>query len=132
MAGCNYNGTSYSEGALICANGRELRCSGRQWQETGYDCAASNETGSEYARIATGGQALHPGIAAATTTQAGCISFIRGAKSGIRLFNNCDHCAIAMISWSDGGFTEHRVAAYSYLDIPMRASGAQIAGSRPC
>jgi hypothetical protein len=35
---CNYSGRTYSDGSLICANGRELKCSGGSWQETGFRC----------------------------------------------------------------------------------------------
>lgn len=35
---CTYNGTEYSEGALICANGRELVCRGGDWHENGETC----------------------------------------------------------------------------------------------
>ena len=37
---CQFAGQEYSEGALICSNGRELRCSGGGWAETGYECSA--------------------------------------------------------------------------------------------
>lgn len=35
---CYYDGFEYSEGSLICVNGRELKCRSGQWQETGYSC----------------------------------------------------------------------------------------------
>jgi hypothetical protein len=35
---CSYNGRSYSNGSLICANGRELKCDSGSWRETGYRC----------------------------------------------------------------------------------------------
>lgn len=40
MSGCKFGGKDYSEGSLICLNGRELKCSGGEWKETGYRCNA--------------------------------------------------------------------------------------------
>lgn len=39
---CKYEGLGFSEGSIICANGRELRCSAGSWSETGYLCADSD------------------------------------------------------------------------------------------
>lgn len=41
---CTYNGKNYSEGSLVCANGRELKCSGSEWRETGYLCTPKSLT----------------------------------------------------------------------------------------
>ena len=38
---CTYNGKSYSDGALICVNGREMKCRGGDWNETGYPCTTN-------------------------------------------------------------------------------------------
>jgi len=35
---CSYNGRSFSNGSLICANGREMKCDSGNWRETGYRC----------------------------------------------------------------------------------------------
>lgn len=40
---CLFDGEEYSDGALICSNGRELKCSGNSWQETGYTCQLTTE-----------------------------------------------------------------------------------------
>lgn len=44
---CQFAGVEYSEGALICQNGRELRCSGGEWVETGYSCQPASNTDPE-------------------------------------------------------------------------------------
>lgn len=38
---CTYEGKSYSDGVLICMNGREMKCRGGEWSETGYACATN-------------------------------------------------------------------------------------------
>jgi hypothetical protein len=35
---CIYEGLEYSEGALVCANGRELVCREGDWRENGVLC----------------------------------------------------------------------------------------------
>ena len=45
MSGCLYAGKAYAEGSLICVNGRELKCSGGSWQETGYACTRPSPEG---------------------------------------------------------------------------------------
>jgi len=40
MSECRYKGSLYSEGSLICVNGRELKCSSGEWHETGYTCGS--------------------------------------------------------------------------------------------
>ena len=35
---CSYGGRVFSEGSLICMNGREMKCSGGEWKNTGYPC----------------------------------------------------------------------------------------------
>lgn len=40
---CQFAGKTYSEGAIICSNGRELRCSGSVWGETGYSCSKETD-----------------------------------------------------------------------------------------
>lgn len=37
MSGCKYGGIEYSEGSIICARGRKLKCRGDEWQDVG-DC----------------------------------------------------------------------------------------------
>lgn len=39
---CKYAGKEYSEGSLICKNGREMKCRGGDWEETGYACNKSD------------------------------------------------------------------------------------------
>lgn len=43
---CTYNGRSYAEGSLTCQNGREMKCRGGEWQETGYPCSTANPDSS--------------------------------------------------------------------------------------
>lgn len=38
MEVCMFEGNEYSEGAVVCANGRELKCRNGSWHETGYPC----------------------------------------------------------------------------------------------
>ena len=40
MADCTYNGAAYSEGSLICVNGKELSCYAGVWAETGRACTS--------------------------------------------------------------------------------------------
>ena len=51
MSSCTYAGTQYSEGALICANGRELRCSGGEWKETGFACGKAGRVEMDFPEI---------------------------------------------------------------------------------
>jgi hypothetical protein len=50
MAGenvCYFDGQEYSEGSLVCSNGRELKCRDGEWHETGYECEELVEEGFE-------------------------------------------------------------------------------------
>lgn len=58
MAGCKFADVDYSEGALICSNGRELKCSGGEWIETGYSCQTSGDDASVYLRISPAGDSV--------------------------------------------------------------------------
>ena len=60
---CMYNGRSYAEGSLTCQNGREMKCRGGEWQETGYPCspntAVQPELGGEPAHQMNQGTRSH-------------------------------------------------------------------------
>lgn len=44
---CVYEGVEYSEGSLVCANGRELVCRGDEWHENGESCVSDVSDVSE-------------------------------------------------------------------------------------
>lgn len=56
---CSYNGRTYSNGSLICANGRELKCDAGNWRETGYRCNPRT-TGKQVATLAIDQALLDP------------------------------------------------------------------------
>mgnify|MGYP003374711233 CR=1 FL=1 len=48
---CIYNGKQYSEGSLLCVNGRELKCRGDAWEETGFECNPKSDRSEEFPQI---------------------------------------------------------------------------------
>ena len=55
MTSCTFNGVEYSQGAVICSNGKELKCYGGVWSETGNTCTTTSD--SEVAEFSgTGGE----------------------------------------------------------------------------
>ncbi|RYX80167.1 DUF1496 domain-containing protein [bacterium] len=48
---CVYAGKEYSEGSLICVNGRELKCRGDAWEDTGLECGQQNGRADEFPEI---------------------------------------------------------------------------------
>ena len=38
MYECEWGGQKYSENSTSCQNGKEMKCRGGQWTETGYTC----------------------------------------------------------------------------------------------
>lgn len=40
---CLFRGKTYSEGAIICSNGRELKCRESEWTETGFTCLVETD-----------------------------------------------------------------------------------------
>lgn len=133
MTVCKSGGVEYSEGALICSNGRELKCSGGSWHETGYSCLLLAEKEDQYVRLSADG--LSTGEIAGTPTPAllPCIKYVLGAPYGhVRLYNSCDQCKIVTISWSDGQIQRERMNGNSHKDIPHRAQASQIIGEQNC
>jgi hypothetical protein len=44
---CVFEGVEYSEGSLVCANGRELVCRNDEWHENGESCTDQTTTSKE-------------------------------------------------------------------------------------
>lgn len=44
---CIFEGVEYSEGALVCANGRELVCRNDEWHENGENCVRQDDVAEE-------------------------------------------------------------------------------------
>lgn len=135
MPNCVFGGAQYSEGALICVNGRELKCSGGDWQETGYGCGNMSENPSAYYKIGENGVSTltRSDSAELLNSEVGCVKYTIGAPYGmLRLYNSCASCKTATIAWSDGQVTRHKVSANNYVDIPNRAQASQIVGTQDC
>lgn len=131
MANCVSGGVEYSEGSLICSNGRELKCIGGAWQETGYSCSSKNDDPMHYTRFAADGLSSTEVSAASPLLQ--CVQYVIGAPYGqIRLYNSCSTCKLVTISWSDGQIQRERVQANSHKDIPNRAQASQLVGEQNC
>jgi hypothetical protein len=130
---CSFGGANYSEGSLICSNGRELKCSGGAWQETGYACTLLSEVNAtEYIQISSDGRTI-TSVADGQNFLLPCVKFVVGAPYGkVRLFNECGGCKEAAISWSDGLIQHVQVGGFSAVDIPLRAQASQIVGERDC
>lgn len=115
--GCQNDGKDYSEGALICSNGRELKCSGTEWQETGYLCASLQSAEAGFLRISRDGRQANY----ITGAPAECVTFIIGAPVNyLRVYNKCDGCKRITIAWSDGQITHEQVNPNQPHDFMQR------------
>lgn len=137
---CTNNGTSYSEGALICSNGRELRCSGAGWQETGYSCLASSDEES-YQTIAddgfsssvSGEQRSSTSNTSALSSLLQCCRYVLGAPFGsVRVYNSCSSCKIVTISFGNGVVQKHQVMGNNYTDVHLVDGNSQLVGEQDC
>lgn len=137
---CTNNGTSYSEGALICSNGRELRCSGGGWQETGYSCLTSSDEQS-YQKIADDG--LSSGVSgeepsnftnsSALPSLLQCCKYVLGAPFGsVRVYNSCPSCKVVTISFGNGVVQKHQVMGNDYKDVYLVDGNSQLVGEQAC
>lgn len=138
--GCEHGGEAYADGALVCVNGRELRCVGGEWRETGYACvsAEGDGDGSSHVRISPDGMRVaritRDDIGAdAFVEPAPCVRFIPPPRSGVqRLYNSCGQCRTVTIAWVDGQLENVRVEAHGHTDVSSTSAGGQIVGERPC
>lgn len=135
---CTHAGRDYSEGALVCANGRELRCTGDVWQETGYICLM-NDNDMEYQKISSDGKIFSDstspelaGTSVAAVTM-GCCSWILGAPTGYaRLYNTCPSCKVVSVDHTNGNVERVTVSGDSYVDVRRLESNTKIIGERDC
>lgn len=136
---CTNGGVSYSDGALICSNGRELRCDGGAWQETGYSCFMRDDANS-YTRI-SGDEAAcsDSSISSDSVKRANdpvilnCCRMIRGAPAGYgRVYNNCGSCMEVTTQGGDGDIKRTRVPAQNYVDVAMTNGYIEIIGEGNC
>jgi hypothetical protein len=134
---CKSAGQEYSEGALICANGRELRCHGGDWQETGYSCSTYDD--EKYLRISPDGKfaALSTAEVAGAvrsnhTLALGCVVNTVAPIGSFRLVNTCSKCQVALLSWSNGDFDRISIEAGGVYDGQMKGMSFTIAGSVDC
>ncbi|WP_157694187.1 DUF1496 domain-containing protein [Hydrogenophaga crassostreae] len=73
MTTCIYGSETYEEGAVICVNGRGLRCVQGEWQETGQPCGEADADGDATgaaAPVAPRGPSAGPEGGDAPTTKA--------------------------------------------------------------
>lgn len=126
---CTFNGQGYSEGALICSNGRELKCDSGEWRETGYACAEIGSSPNEYIRVSPNGSSIDT----VTNSIVPCVQFIIGAPyNHVRLFNSCEKCKKVAIAWSDGAITYETVQSGQHKDILSRAQAGQMVAEGEC
>lgn len=139
--GCEHGGVAYPDGALICAGGRELRCSGGAWRETGYSCVAAageRPDDASHIRISPDGMRVaritRDEIGAdAYVEQSPCVRFILPPVWGIqRLYNACGESRMVTIAWVDGTLESVRVEAHGHTDVHSTSAAGQIVGERPC
>ena len=143
---CNHNGKTYSQGSLVCANGRELRCDGDYWSETGYSCFTNTEVINEedYYKISSDQLTFIQNTFEKELNKVnnqdipesanlGCVRIIlSGSMNKIRIFNQCSTCKIAFLSWSNGDPDRVRIAAQGCVDVPTKAQAMQIVGEADC
>lgn len=132
---CRYGGVDYSEGSIMCQNGKEVVCRGVNWVETGYTCVNSNELpiratdDGKYIRISPNGRTIEivsPNIL-------GCVVFtFPSHPGGMRIYNGCNDCKSVDISWSNGDITTVILQGREFKDLEVRASAALIVGENPC
>ena len=134
---CTFDGRPYSEGSLICSNGKELRCSGSQWSETGYTCFS--ESLDKYTRIDPSGTILSDSDFVSKNSQdsakifTGCLKFLVPPQSKMgRIFNSCNRCMTAHLAWDNGQMTSENIPPGNYKDFLMRSSFVQIVDESPC
>ncbi|WP_423061023.1 hypothetical protein [Citrobacter portucalensis] len=136
---CSNGGLNYSEGALICSNGHELRCSGGSWQETGYSCYVTDDEGS-YTRISADGlyssdSSISPDSIKHPKDPAllGCCVTIRGAPSGYaRIYNNCGNCKVVTTQGGHDDIIRTRVPPHSSVDVVASGGSLYIIGEDDC
>jgi hypothetical protein len=103
---CVYGGVEYSEGSLICSNGRELVCDGGQWRENGYTCDDASKNEVPGPRIC------------ATSAAVQCLQFVPNGD-GIYpvIVNKCQDCMDGMLV-IDGNVQWVRVPGYGTAKLP--------------
>ncbi|MDH1408484.1 hypothetical protein [Acinetobacter johnsonii] len=137
---CKSGGKEYSRGELICSNGRELRCDGQEWIETGYYCFFySDEINDEsYYKISFDSEVfikdnLTEHAKDEIVKYGGCVRIIASpSMNQIRLYNACTTCKTAHLSWSNGTVQRVDVPANDYIDIPWLASSMHIITDSDC
>ncbi len=137
---CQYNGNEYSAGSLICKNGRELKCDGESWMETGYTCFMNNDesTKDSYYKISFDKQVfikdnLTELLEEDKKLYSGCLTIIPSPNLNVvRVYNSCDSCKIAHLAWDNGIIDKVRIGAGTYSDTPIRSSLVQLVGESNC
>jgi hypothetical protein len=135
---CYSGGFEYSEGSLICSNGRELRCSGGAWQETGYSCVQSEN--DEHLRIDPDGQTIRI-IAkdsvgapyAGYKSQNRCVRVVNDSNTSVvKFYNSCEACMVVVMSWFGGQVSRVAVQPKNFAVIQRESIQGDIIDEYPC
>jgi hypothetical protein len=127
MPGCKHNGVEYSEGSLLCMNGREVKCSGGSWSETGYRCVTGSEDLSVYSveEASIGKDEVRPFLP--------CVQAVGGPPPGhFSVYNSCDKCVRVVLDWAVGGIQEVNVPPNTRADIRTKSSSMRIIAEKDC
>jgi len=143
--GCDYNGVTYSQGAVVCQGGHEYVCGGDGgWQSTGRDCDAKSGTlikGQATTKYTV--FAVKPGEQPATinamsdekqiAAQFPCVSFFSGGPGKLGIRNNCPQCKIAVVMWTPRvGVVKYSVKGYGEILVDLASATGQLIGEEPC
>jgi len=142
---CTYNGTEYSEGAVVCQGSRLMQCSSGVWEDTGFDCEElpkAPSVASDYhlmhnlvdaqGKRVTTNPADNINVAAQVGQD--CLRFFAASLGKVGIRNNCDQCKKAVVAWSpnEPHVSKYTVQAYSQIIITLEDQTGQLIGEDPC
>lgn len=151
-ASCFFDGKEYSDGAMTCQAGKQMRCNDGVWQDTGDPCSngLSIQKRVTEQKVVTEPESIEKisaphlsveiGATTITLTQTKvaearltcCNFFSVGSISQLGIRNSCAQCRIAVVSWAGAGIYRYRVPGYSEIIIDFASTSGSLIGEDPC
>lgn len=122
---CSYNGSTYSDGSVICMNGNEYRCDDGSWVSLGTSCNEEiintfkdGDLTIEYEN---------------DLKELNCLKFYSTGEIGkIGIRNNCSDCQNAVVNWIGVGIKKYKVPGYDNIVINVESNNGKLLGEEPC